>query len=98
MDPDSLFALCLIHSVLGGVAGFIFANAADIGPKIAIFAAVAAGYFQYSAVEKERDNRGKAVDRTLPGVIDLFSLCVSAGLALPQAMQQIVDVSSGRGD
>src|SRR5688500_2273016 len=60
--------------------------------------AVGLAYSEYTAVDTALEARRRLVDRNLPGVIDLMSLCVSAGLGFPQALRHIADVAVDQKD
>jgi tight adherence protein C len=93
LDPDSWFAWILIYAAVGGVFGVAVTGMAGMPPMVAVVIGILGGYSQYSAVDKAIEQRQKSIKRTLPGAIDLMSLCVSAGLTFPQAVRHIVETA-----
>lgn len=98
LDADAYFATCVINAGLGAVAGVGVMVVADMSWVMIPAFAVMAAYAQYAAVDQAMEMRRLAVDRNLPGTIDLLSLCVSAGLTLPRAIKQVVESSVNQRD
>ena len=98
LDPDSWFAWILIYAAVGTVFGVALTTVAEMPPAVAIVIGILGGYSQYSAVDKAIELRQKIIKRTLPGAIDLMSLCVSAGLTFPQSIRHIVETAIDQKD
>jgi len=88
-------------SLMGGVgfAGFGLAAVYLAGlPSILVFFFAGLGLIlPYVRASGEQQKRFKEVNRSLPGAIDLASLCMGAGLDFPGSIRQIVD-KAGRRD
>lgn len=98
LDADSYFAYCLLNALIGA-AGAAALVAVTSFPAITVLGlGVVAGYVQYSAVDEAMTKRRVAVNRNLPGTIDLLSLCVSAGLSFPQAIRHVVELAVNQKD
>lgn len=98
LTANEYFALCGISMVGMGLFGLVFANVAGL-PAILFVAFAGLGLLMpYMQVTGERDRRFKECNRSLPGSIDLASLCMGAGLDFPGAIRQIVDKSGNKED
>lgn len=88
-------------SFLGGVGftamGLAAVTLAEL-PSIMVFFFAGLGVIlPYVRASGEQQKRFKEVNRSLPGAIDLASLCMGAGLDFPGSLRQIVD-KAGRRD
>jgi tight adherence protein C len=98
MTANEFFALSGIGFVFAALFGLVVLTIGE-WPVVffMIFGALGAAmpYFQ---VTGERDRRFKEVNRSLPGAIDIASLCMGAGLDFPGALRQIVEKAGNRND
>ncbi|HJL19174.1 MAG TPA: type II secretion system F family protein [Sandaracinaceae bacterium LLY-WYZ-13_1] len=88
-------------SLMGGVGftafGLAAVTLAEL-PSILVFFFAGLGLIlPYVRASGEQQKRFKEVNRSLPGAIDLASLCMGAGLDFPGSIRQIVD-KAGRRD
>ncbi|HEY0710959.1 MAG TPA: type II secretion system F family protein [Polyangia bacterium] len=98
IDADAWFARILLKFFLGGAGGILLCLLGGMPGIMGIGIAVGLAYSEYTAVDTALEERRRLVDRNLPGVIDLMSLCVSAGLGFPQALRHIADVAVDQKD
>lgn len=98
LTANEYFALCAVSAVGMGVLGLLIANLANLPPISFVAFAGLGGLMPYMQVTGERDRRFKECNRSLPGSIDLASLCMGAGLDFPGAIRQIVDKSGNKTD
>lgn len=93
LDPDEFLAL----SALCGVGGLAFGGGLtwhfDLPGVVVPFFGGLGTAFPYITVTGEISRRAKTINRALPGAIDLAALCMTAGLAFPNALEQIVSKS-----
>lgn len=98
MTANEFYALSGIGFVFAALFGLVVLTIGE-WPVVffMIFGALGAAmpYFQ---VTGERDRRFKEVNRSLPGAIDIASLCMGAGLDFPGALRQIVEKAGNRND
>lgn len=98
LTANEFFALSGIGFVFAALFGLVILTLGE-WPVIffLIFGALGAAmpYFQ---VTGERDRRFKEVNRSLPGAIDIASLCMGAGLDFPGAIRQIVEKAGNKND
>ncbi|HEY8430794.1 MAG TPA: type II secretion system F family protein [Sandaracinaceae bacterium] len=90
LDPDELLALCALSAAFTLAAGGAVAYATEIPIALLPFCAGLGAALPYFALTGEVARRAKAIDRALPGAIDLGALCMTAGLSFPQALEEIV--------
>jgi tight adherence protein C len=98
LTANEFFAMSAVGFILGGLATLIVLTVVE-GPAILFMVGGAMGAaIPYFNVTGERDKRFKEVNRSLPGAIDLASLCMGAGLDFPGAVRQIVEKAGNRND
>lgn len=97
LTANEFVALSLMGLV--GFAGFGLVAVTLAGlPSILVFFFAGLGVIlPYVRASGEQQQRFKEVNRSLPGAIDLASLCMGAGLDFPGSIRQIVD-KAGRRD
>ena len=92
---EELIALALLSLALFGSAGAAYAlwseKAGALYPLLGAGAGLLLPYLHLSSVEH---GRSRSVQDGLPSVIDLLSLCLSAGLDFPGALRQVVEKTS----
>lgn len=93
LDPDELIALSALAGVAGAALGVPLAWALDLPDAVVLFTLGLGAATPYIALTGEVQRRAKTIDRALPGAIDLAALCMTAGLAFPNALEQIVTKS-----
>jgi tight adherence protein C len=98
LTANEFYALCVLGCVGMGLMGLLIANVGGYPPSIFIPFAGLGAFMPYMQVTGERDRRFKECNRSLPGSIDLASLCMGAGLDFPGAIRQIVDKSGNKED
>ena len=91
LTANEFVALSAISVVLSGGMGLTIVYLAELPPALMFFFAGVGGIFPYIRATGERDARFKAVNRALPGSIDLAALCMGAGLDFPGSIRQIVE-------
>ncbi len=98
LDVNEFLALTGV-SVVGTLAvGVPAVFWLELPPVAILFVAGLGVALPYILVTGEAQQRARAIDRALPGAIDLGSLCMTAGLSFPQALGQIVNHSGGARD
>lgn len=98
LTANEFFAMSAVGFVLGGLLSLMLLTLFE-GPGILFLVGGAIGAaVPYFNVTGERDRRFKEVNRSLPGAIDLASLCMGAGLDFPGAVRQIVEKAGNRND
>ncbi|HJL14933.1 MAG TPA: type II secretion system F family protein [Sandaracinaceae bacterium LLY-WYZ-13_1] len=98
LDVDELLAFSLLHGIAGLTAGSFFVWYFDFpGAAVPFFGGLGL-VIPYIRLTGEVSKRAKIINRGLPGAIDLAALCMTAGLAFPQAISQIVSKSGSEHD
>ena len=98
LTANEFFAMSAVGFVVGGLLSLVLLTLFE-GPGILFLVGGAIGAaVPYFNVTGERDRRFKEVNRSLPGAIDLASLCMGAGLDFPGAVRQIVEKAGNRND
>ncbi len=98
LTANEFFAMSAVGFIIGGLITLVGLTVLD-GPAILFMVGGALGAATpYFNVTGERDRRFKEVNRSLPGAIDLASLCMGAGLDFPGAVRQIVEKAGNRND
>lgn len=90
---DEVLALTLLTSVAFGVGGLVLCNVAVLPVSVALFAFGLGAMVPWSRIKNAALERGRKVNKALPGTVDLGALCMSAGLDFPGALRQIVATS-----
>ncbi|MCC6876948.1 MAG: type II secretion system F family protein [Sandaracinaceae bacterium] len=93
LDVDEFIALSMVSAAGGVGLGAAGVTLLDLPGIVLPFLGGLAAALPYILVTGEVQARAKAIDRALPGAIDLASLCMTAGLAFPGALVQIVSKS-----
>jgi tight adherence protein C len=98
LTANEFFAMSAVGFVVGALVSLVLLTLFD-GPAVLFLVGGAMGAaVPYFNVTGERDRRFKEVNRSLPGAIDLASLCMGAGLDFPGAVRQIVEKAGNRND
>lgn len=96
ITPDELIALTALGSLLFAICGSVIArylNAGSLLPMVGLLLGASLPFVQlFTTIRK----RLKAVDRTLPAIIDLAALCMGAGLDFPGTLKIVVDNAPSR--
>jgi tight adherence protein C len=96
LTANEFFAMSAVGFIIGSLITLIGLTVFE-GPAILFMVGGALGAATpYFNVTGERDKRFKEVNRSLPGAIDLASLCMGAGLDFPGAIRQIVEKAGNR--
>lgn len=96
VSADELIALTTITTLITTTMGVAIGVALE--SNLAVVAGALFGPYSIAAsLRARRQQRLVEVDRGLPAVIDLASLCVGAGLDLPSALQLVVNEGGARG-
>jgi tight adherence protein C len=96
LTANEFFAMSAVGFIIGSLVTLIGLTVFE-GPAILFMVGGALGAATpYFNVTGERDKRFKEVNRSLPGAIDLASLCMGAGLDFPGAIRQIVEKAGNR--
>lgn len=96
LTANEFFAMSAVGFIIGSLITLIGLTLFE-GPAILFMVGGALGAATpYFNVTGERDKRFKEVNRSLPGAIDLASLCMGAGLDFPGAIRQIVEKAGNR--
>jgi tight adherence protein C len=93
-DADGWFALILLGGLIGAAAGILLINATSLKlplPPVVMAAAMFGLFICYTAVGEAMTSRRRAVNRNLPGAMDIIALCLSAGMTFPQAIREFVE-------
>ncbi len=93
---DEVLALTFLTSVASGAAGLVLCNIAMLPVSVAFVAFGLGALVPWSRISSAAMDRGRAVNKALPGTVDLGALCMSAGLDFPGALRQIVETSPDR--
>ncbi|NOY89744.1 MAG: type II secretion system F family protein [Deltaproteobacteria bacterium] len=87
-------------SIVSGVGSITFAllasNLLGLPSLMVVFAGAVGFYLPFLQLGGVRQERFKAVNRSLPTAIDLAALCMGAGLDFPGALRQVVEKASSR--
>lgn len=97
LTANEFIALGILGGVGFGAFGIVAVNLAELPSALVFFFAGLGAVLPYVQVTGQRARRFKEVNRSLPGSIDLASLCMGAGLDFPGSIRQIVD-KAGRKD
>lgn len=97
LTANEFIALSVMGAVGFSVLGLAAVTLLDLPSILVFFFAGLGAILPYVRANSEMQKRFKEVNRSLPGAIDLASLCMGAGLDFPGSLRQIVD-KSGRRD
>lgn len=97
LTANEFIALSVMGAVGFSVLGLAAVTLLDLPSILVFFFAGLGAILPYVRASSEMQKRFKEVNRSLPGAIDLASLCMGAGLDFPGSLRQIVD-KSGRRD
>lgn len=97
LTANEFVALSALGVVGFTAMGLVSVTLAELPSIMVFFFAGLGGILPYVRASGEQQRRFKEVNRTLPGAIDLASLCMGAGLDFPGSIRQIVD-KAGRRD
>lgn len=98
LTANEFFAMSAVGFIIGALVTLVGLTVME-GPAVLFMVGGALGAATpYFNVTGERDKRFKEVNRSLPGAIDLASLCMGAGLDFPGAIRQIVEKAGNRND
>ncbi len=98
LTADEFLAMSFLSSVFFFVLGIVAAEVVHLGFGLAVFFAGLGIFLPRTRLSGEVADRFKAVNRQLPGAIDLAALCMGAGLDFPGALHQVVDKSPDKED
>lgn len=98
LTANEFFAVCAISGFASGLGGLVVTQLMEWPPILFVIFVAIGSLMPYFRVTGERDERFKQCNRSLPGSIDLASLCMGAGLDFPGAIRQIVDKSGNKED
>jgi len=92
--PEEYVALCALGAGLGGGLGAFVCVAFKLDAVWAALAALVGGLIPWLQYSGEAQTRAHRIQNSLPHVVDLVSLSLSAGLDFPGALRQVLDKSS----
>jgi tight adherence protein C len=98
ITAEEYIAVSLVCAGAGLVFGAIIGAAYDNQGIIMIATTVVGGVLPYVQISGEADRRLRAINDSLPYVIDLMALGMSAGLDFPGSIRQVVDKASDADD
>jgi tight adherence protein C len=98
LTANEYFALVIISAIGMSGVGLLIANLAELPPIVFVAFTALGALMPYMEITGERDRVFKECNRSLPGSIDLASLCMGAGLDFPGAIRQIVAKSGNTED
>lgn len=96
LSANDLIGLSIVSGVSCIAFALLCSNLLGLPSLIVIFAAAIGFYMPFLQIGGVRQERFKAVNRSLPTAIDLAALCMGAGLDFPGALRQVVDKASAR--
>ena len=95
LSEDELLAMCMSAGGAAGAATALAASLWDLPMGLALAAVPLATLAPWLRLRAVARKRAQSVTRSLPGVIDLAAMCMSAGLDFPGALRRIVSSGSG---
>lgn len=95
LSEDELLASCLLSGAVSGAATSIAVLVWDLPVVLALVTVPITALAPWLRIRTIVRSRARSVTRSLPGVIDLVAMCMSAGLDFPGALRRIVESSSG---
>lgn len=98
LSPDELLALGALVAVGTTAVGFGMGLVLDAPLRGCVVGGGFGPTVLALSLHARRQQRAVEVDRGLPVVIDLISMCVGAGLDFPGAVRLVVDAGSARSD
>ena len=97
--PESILALEVLAAPVGAVAGFLGAQALALGAPLNVASPVFLGVLGYmfpaSQVKQKAKKRAKEIRRSLPGVLDILTISMEAGLSIDAAIMRVAETESG---
>jgi tight adherence protein C len=93
LDVDELLALGGLCGIAGLALGGLGVWSLDLPGAVVPFLGALGASLPYIGLTGEVQRRVETINRALPGAIDLGALSMTAGLAFPQAIEQIVTKS-----
>lgn len=96
LTANEFYAMSGVGFILGSLVTLIILTLFQGPPVLFMVGGALGAAMPYFNVTGERDRRFKEVNRSLPGAIDLASLCMGAGLDFPGAIRQIVEKAGNR--
>ena len=97
LTANEFVAMSALGAVGFTIFGLVAVTLAELPSVLVFFFAGLGAILPYMQVSAATQKRFKEVNRSLPGAIDLASLCMGAGLDFPGSIRQIVD-KAGRRD
>ncbi|MEC7520268.1 MAG: type II secretion system F family protein [Myxococcota bacterium] len=97
LTANEFVAMSALGAVGFTIFGLVAVTLAELPSVLVFFFAGLGAILPYMQVSAATQQRFKEVNRSLPGAIDLASLCMGAGLDFPGSIRQIVD-KAGRRD
>lgn len=94
LSEDELMAAVALSGVALGSTAALLCATLDLPMVLAPAGAAIGGVWPWFRVLASAKSRAKRVTRTLPGVIELASMCMGAGLDFPGSLRRIVDSAS----
>jgi tight adherence protein C len=98
LDVDEFVALSFVSALVGLGGGGLATFVLDLPGIVIPFFGGLFGALPYIVLTGEVQKRARSIDRALPGAIDLAALCMTAGLAFPGAVAQVVAKSADPDD
>jgi tight adherence protein C len=89
MTPDEFIVISALSAIAGVAAAVFFYSTTD-GTMVPLACLLVGPLLPTLQLRGQTKERYKAVERGLPGAIDLASLCMSAGLDFPGAIKHVV--------
>jgi tight adherence protein C len=96
LTANEFIALSFLGFVGFTIGGLVAVTLAELPTVMVFFFAGLGLVLPYVRATGEVQRRFKEVNRSLPGAIDLASLCMGAGLDFPGSLRQIVDKAGRR--
>lgn len=97
--PEILLAQQIIAPIVFAIAAIALASFLNLGSPlnfVAPVAGVALGYaYPTSTLKGKAKKRGKQIVLELPGILDLLTISMEAGLSLDMSMMRVCDTESG---
>ena len=94
ISEDELLAMCVLSGAVAGAATSLAAVVWDVAAGVALVAVPFASLAPWLRIRAIARSRARSVTRSLPGVIDLVAMCMSAGLDFPGALRRITGSTS----
>jgi tight adherence protein C len=90
LSAAELVALCLLSGLLGGLLGWTYGLVTEGGLLFSLLLLVLGLCAPLLQLTSTAHTRLRRIERSLPQLVDLLTLALSAGLDLPGALRQIV--------